>query len=335
VTESNRERVIRRGLNHIDATRNARRPVIFVTSVGVYLPRAIETRRSIEVAREIERLGFESLWVTDHLFDTEGQILRPFPECWTMVTAIACATNNIRLGPLVLSNSFRSPTLVAKMSSTLDCICRGRLNLGIGAAWFEEEHTRYGFTLRKSPKRTEALSEALQIIIGMWTQPEFSFPGKYYKCVRAVNEPKPIQKPHPPICIGGKGGRILSIAAAFADIYNAAGPGPVPTPEEYVTLLKKLRDLCFKTGRDFRKVTKTWGGCVCVARNEREFEELVKRWHLDPNRAVVGTIDDCISKINDYEKAGMEGIMAIFPDLWDSGSLEMATLFADAILNKV
>jgi len=306
-----------------------------MTSVGVYLPRAIEVERSIETAGEIERLGFESLWVTDHPFDTDGQILNPFPECWTMLTAIACATKSIRLGPLVLGNSFRSPALVAKMSSTLDCICRGRLNLGIGAAWFEEEHTKYGFTFRKPPERIEALSEAVQIILGMWTQPEYSFSGKYYKCVRAVNEPKPFQKPHPPVCIGGKGDRMLSIAAAYADIYNAAGPGPNPTPEEYVTLLKKLRDHCLKTGRDFHKIKKTWGGYICVARNERELKEMVKRLRLDPTRAVIGTIDSCISKINDFKEAGVEGIMAIFPDLWDSGSLEMATLFADAILNKV
>jgi len=247
-----------------------------MTSIGVYLPRAFDAKNIIEAAKHMERLGFESVWVTDHLFDPYGKTYDPFPECWTTLTAIACATEKIKLGPLVLCNAFRSPTLVAKMSSTLDRISNGRLNLGIGAGWYPDEHQRYGFPLRESAERIEALRESIEIIRGMWTKREFSFSGKFYRCSRAVNEPKPLQKAHPPLLIGGKGRRMLALAASYADIYNASGPGLIPSPTKYEDLMKKLESICMKYRRDFDEIRKTWGGYICLANNDLRVDRAKK-----------------------------------------------------------
>jgi len=301
-------------------------------SVGVYLPRAIEVNRLIETTKRLELLGYESVWLTDHLFDPYGAIMSHFPECWTTLTAIGCLTKRIRIGPLVLNNAFRNPAIVAKMSSTLDCICGGRLNLGIGTGWFPDEHQRYGLALRPPKARVQALSEAIQIILGMWTSSQFSFSGKFYHCTDAVNEPKPLQKPHPPLCVGGKGDQMLKIAATYADIYNASGPGEIPTPQEYKVLVDKLRVTCSKIGRNFSSITKTWGGPACISRKENRSDQMAKKWQVDQSRSLVGNIDACTSKMKEYEEAGVEGFIVLFPDLWGSGSLDMASLFSEHLL---
>jgi len=301
-------------------------------SVGVYLPRAVAPDKLVHIAKEIELLGYDSVWLTDHLFDPYGTVMNPFPECWTTLTAIGCVTKRIRLGSLVLNNAFRNPALVAKMSSTLDCICGGRLNLGIGAGWFPEEHQRFGFTLQPPRARIQALSEAIQVILGMWTLPEFSFSGKFYRCAGAVNEPKPLQKPHPPLCIGGKGSRILDLASRYADIYNASGPGEIPTPDEYAGLMDELKVACSRVGRNFGSITKTWGGYVCISREEKQVASLAERWKVDSVRSIVGDVDACVSGMKEFERAGVEGFIVLFPDLWESGSLEMATVFSEEVL---
>jgi alkanesulfonate monooxygenase SsuD/methylene tetrahydromethanopterin reductase-like flavin-dependent oxidoreductase (luciferase family) len=305
-----------------------------LVSFGAYLPRAMEPARLVRIARELEQMGFESLWLTDHLFDPYGRIDDPFPECWTTLTAVACSTRRARIGSLVLCNSFRHPTLLAKMTSTLDCLCEGRLNLGLGAGWFEDEYRRYGFEYRSTKERIEALSESIQIILGMWTNSAFSFHGKYYQCVDAVNEPKPVQKPHPKLLIGGTGEMVLSLVAQYADVYNAGGPGPIPSLEEYQLYLSKLELLCRKYGRDFSSIGKTWGGYVCLSRSQSSLKNSIDRWELDEKRSIVGAVDSCIEQIKAYEKIGVQEIIALFPDLWSEGSLEIAKHFSDEILDS-
>jgi alkanesulfonate monooxygenase SsuD/methylene tetrahydromethanopterin reductase-like flavin-dependent oxidoreductase (luciferase family) len=301
-------------------------------SFGAYLPRAIDPARLVEIARDLEGLGYESLWLTDHLVDPYDKVDSPFPECWTTLTAIACATRRTRIGPLVLCNSFRHPTLVAKMTSTLDAICGGRLNIGLGAGWFEDEYRRYGFDYRPAKERIDALSEAIQIILGMWTEPSFSFSGKYYHCVNAVNEPKPVQKPHPRLLVGGTGKRVLSLAAKYADAYNAGGPGPISSLEEYQGYLSTLRDLCNKHGRDYNSIRRTWGGHIWLSRSESDAKEAIDHWKLEENRSIVGTREECVKQLNAFANAGVQEVIALFPDLWTDGSLETARYFSEEVL---
>jgi alkanesulfonate monooxygenase SsuD/methylene tetrahydromethanopterin reductase-like flavin-dependent oxidoreductase (luciferase family) len=306
-----------------------------MTFSGVYLPRTFDPRLIVEIAQKLENLGFDSVWITDHLYNPYGTVNDPFPECWTTLTAVACFTSKIRIGSLVLSSPFRNPALVAKMSSTLDCLSEGRLSLAIGAGWFEDEFKKFGFKYEQASKRIQALEESIQIILGLWTHGIFSFSGKYHQCADAVNYPKPIQKPHPPLWVGGKGDAMLSVVAKYADCYNAGGPGPNPSLDEFRNMLGKLAENCKKIGRDFNQITNTWGGYICVSKSESESIKAAKRWNLDAKQSIIGTADQCIEQIKEYERVGAKGLTILFPDLWESGSLKMASVYAKEILQKI
>jgi alkanesulfonate monooxygenase SsuD/methylene tetrahydromethanopterin reductase-like flavin-dependent oxidoreductase (luciferase family) len=163
-----------------------------------------------KVTLKCEELNFDSCWLADHFVPRKVLPYQkspipspdPFFECWTTLTALAIETKKIRLGTFVLCNSYRYPSLVAKMSATLDFISRGRLELGIGAGFFKEEYIMYGIPFPKLAVRIKQLEESIQIIKKMWTEEEASFNGKYYTIKKAFNNPKPIQRPHPPIWVG-------------------------------------------------------------------------------------------------------------------------------------
>lgn len=174
--------------------------------------------------QKADRWGYDSLWNFDHFYpifvDPDGPCL----EAWAMLSALAQATSRVRIGTMVNGNTYRNPCLTAKMAATLDHVSGGRLNLGIGAGWFELEHRAMGFDFKTVPKRLAALDEACQIIKGMFTQPRTTLHGKHYTVTDVIGEPKPLQKPHPPILIGGTGEKVLlKLVAKHADMWNASG----------------------------------------------------------------------------------------------------------------
>jgi len=191
---------------------------------------------------DCERLGYDSVWFADH-FTTGGFRF----ECWTILSSISQITNNMRLGTLVLCNNFRNPALLAKMGATLDVISKGRLDLGIGAGWHKDEHEAYGFGPFPPPSvRVERLRESVEIIKKMWTEDKASYKWKHYITKEAICEPKPVQKPHPPILIGGGGERLtLKVVAACADMWNYMG-----SVENYKHKLSVLEKHCKQIGRD-------------------------------------------------------------------------------------
>ena len=154
-----------------------------------------------DVVLECERLGYHSVWLDDHLMFGEQPIL----ECWTTLSALSIVTTRIRLGSMVACNSFRNPALLAKIAASLDVISGGRLEFGIGAGIQETEHRAYGFSFPKSHVRIERLREAIEVINALWSEEKVSYKGKHYNLEKAICEPKPLQKPHPPITIGGSG----------------------------------------------------------------------------------------------------------------------------------
>jgi F420-dependent oxidoreductase-like protein len=167
--------------------------------------------------------GYDSLWNFDHFYpifvDPEGPCL----EAWTTLSALAQATRRARIGTLVNGNTYRNPCLTAKMAVTLDHISGGRLNLGIGAGWFEREHAAMGFDFKDVRGRLGALDEACQIIKGMFTQPRTTLRGRHYTVSEVMGLPKPVQQPHPPIMIGGTGEKVLlKLVAKHADMWNAS-----------------------------------------------------------------------------------------------------------------
>jgi F420-dependent oxidoreductase-like protein len=201
----------------------------------------------LEIARACDELGFYGFYPSDHLMQV--QMIGTTParlDAPSMLIALSGHTRRLRLGPLVLGNLFRHPVIVAKMFCTLDHASNGRAELGIGASWAKEEHLAHGFPYPPLRERLARLEEALAVITALWTQDRASFDGKYYQLHNVPFEPKPVQKPYPPIIIGGASKETLRIATRYADEWNILGP--YRTVEEAVS---RMRQTCQEAGRDF------------------------------------------------------------------------------------
>ena len=190
---------------------------------------------------------FESGWTFDHFYpifsDPTGRCL----EGWTTLTALAQATKRVRLGTLVTGIHYRHPAVLANMAATLDIISGGRLELGIGAGWNEQESGAYGIELGTPRQRSDRLEEACEVLVGLLSSEATTFQGEYYQLTDARNEPKGVQRPHPPICIGGSGERrTLRTAARFAQHWNFVGG----TPEQFARKREVLHAHCRDIGRD-------------------------------------------------------------------------------------
>ena len=208
-----------------------------------------------EVALEAERLGFESIWVSDHFFMTEDALDINCLECWTVLASLARDTSRLRLGAMVSSQSYRNPALMANMAASLDHVSGGRLNYGIGAGWKEVEYDAYGYRFPAAGRRIRQLDEAVEIAKKMWTQPKATYEGRYYSVRDALCMPKPVQDPLP-IWIGGTGTKTLRVAAKHADAVNFAWTHP---PEFFEERFSVLRHHCEDVGRDFNAIKKSAG----------------------------------------------------------------------------
>jgi F420-dependent oxidoreductase-like protein len=196
--------------------------------------------------REIDTLGFDSAWVFDHFIPIFSDPTGPCLEGWTALSALAMATQKVRLGVMVTGNTYRHPAVLAKMATTLDIISGGRLILGIGAGWFELEHRAYGIALPRIGERLRRLDEAVQVIKRLWTEEKVTFPGRYYQLTDAFFQPKPVQKPHPPLLVGATGERVaLQIVARHADMWNTFG-----SSDECRHKVAVLTEHCRRIGRN-------------------------------------------------------------------------------------
>jgi F420-dependent oxidoreductase-like protein len=190
---------------------------------------------------------FESGWTFDHFYPIFSDPTGPCLEGWVTLTALAQATRRLRLGTLVTGIHYRHPAILANMAASLDIVSGGRLELGIGAGWNEEESGAYGMELGTPKQRSDRFEEACEVIVGLLSQETTTFSGSYYRLTDARCSPKPIQQPHPPICIGGSGElRTLRTTARFAQHWNFVG-GPV---EQFRSKLDVLHQHCESIGRD-------------------------------------------------------------------------------------
>ena len=225
--------------------------------------------RTVEIARETEALGFESLWVYDHFQvdppPTEAPIFEPFVE----LSALAMATSRIRVGHLVLAAAYRNAGLTAKMISTLDVISNGRAELGIGAGWKEDEWLSYGYGFPGAPERLAILADHLEIITRMLAPGRATWDGRYAHVKDAIHEPKGLQQPRLPIVVGGNGPNMTwRLAARFADELNL----DALMPEEVERALPVIRQRCEEVGRDpttLRVSVHVWGRPSTSAGSER------------------------------------------------------------------
>jgi F420-dependent oxidoreductase-like protein len=314
------------------------RPITF----GAFVPQGWKTElvaiegaeakwaKAVEVAEAAEALGYDSLWVYDHVHNVPVPAHEAVFECWTTLAAISQRTSRVRLGQMVGCASYRNPGLLAKIAANVDVISGGRLDWGIGAGWYDQEYRAYGYDFPPARDRIAMLRETVEIVRSMWTEPDTSYSGKHFTLSGAQCDPKPLQDPHPPILIGGGGEQLtLRVVARLADRSNFGGK-----PEEFAHKCEVLKRHCDAVGRDYDEIEKTWSPEIHVRETEAElravggstFGEPFDSWQAGN---LVGTPDQVIEKIHAYREMGVSSIIA-----WnrDYPSTDTLTLVGEQVI---
>jgi F420-dependent oxidoreductase-like protein len=281
------------------------------------------------IASTAEAAGFDSLFVMDHLHQIPGVGPQTgwMLEGNTALAALAARTSTLNLGLLVGGVTYRNPALMAKITTTLDVLSGGRAILGIGAAWFEDEHRAYGFDFPPLKERFERLEEALVIARAMFTQEAPSFEGTHYRVDGVLNNPRPIRGDIP-ILVGGSGERkTLRLVAEHADGSNIFGG-----PDQVRHLLDVLGEHCAAVGRDPAEITKTRLGTLAIAPSHEEAERAMALWPdrmtLPPERLLatltVGDQDEVGERVRALFDAGLDGLIFNMPNPWDPDAVALA-----------
>lgn len=269
------------------------------------------------VAMASEEAGLDSAWMPDHFqYGSETPVL----EAWVTLGALAAATTRLRLGVLVSGIPYRNPALLAKMGTTLDVISHGRLIMGIGAAWHEEEFASYGYEFETAARRGERLEEGAQVVRAMLSQARTTFEGRYYRVNDAINEPRAVQQPHPPLMIGGNGEKVtLRLVARYADMCNL-----LATPDEVRRLLDVLRQHCQEVGRPYEEITRTAFGWILLGRTAEEAADKRARYmQRETSPGVAGTPDQVIARLREYAAAGVQYFIFSMPDAHEGEGLRL------------
>jgi F420-dependent oxidoreductase-like protein len=284
---------------------------------------------TLAAARAAEQAGLDSVWLADHfMFPDKEHPEREVPvfDCMLVLSAIAACTSRIRIGQLVLGVPYRNPALLAKMLTTLDVIAHGRTIVGLGAAWHAPEFQAYGWPFPTVRERMEMLEEAVQIVDRMLTHRVSSFSGKHYSVQEAYNDPMPVQKPRPPIMIGGSGEKVtLRLAAQYADFCNVGGD-----PETVAHRYDVLRQHCDTVGRPFEAVTRSNDLSLLIAPNERELAAQKERYG-DKFR-LMGTPDQILDGLRRYHQAGTQYVTFNMPNARD---IEPILLLGETVVKEV
>ncbi len=258
----------------------------------------------------------------DHLTQIElvGKDDEPILEPYTTLGGLSSYTSKIKLGVLCTCNFFRSPALLAKMGATLDQISKGRFWLGLGAGWFMREAIQYGFSFRNARTRLGMLEESLQIIKMAWTKERPTFHGKYYKIENLVLSPKPIQKPHPPILIGGGGEKItLMLVAKYGDACNL-----FPKGDELSRKLGVLKKHCRSVGRDYSKILKTKLASIMFGSDKQDALRKLDRYRpswLDlgsySSSYLYGSPKEIVNQVEELKDLGIDYLIVNFRGMYD------------------
>jgi len=295
---------------------------------------------SKEIAITADNLGFDFIYAYDHLIpsfrdDTEKNIF----ECFTLLSATATITNKIRIGQIVTCNSYRTPALLAKMVSTLDVISNGRIELGIGAGWYEKEYVAYGYDFPSHVIRIGQLEESICIVKELWTKRDATFSGHYYKVKEAICNPKPIQKPHPMIMVGGSGERyLLKVVAKHADRYNNF----FGSHKELKKKIAVLKEHCDTLGRDYKQIQRSVVLPCIIAESEEDVNQILAQYKRDDKTIkqyldylvggiTVGVPEKIIKGLNEYLELGVTHFIIHFIGLNNS----VLKLFRARVVNKI
>ena len=283
---------------------------------GIHNPSWLFGSDQYEIFEEVKRKaqwaethGFTWFSLMDHLIQIPGVGVadEPFMEGWSTLAALAAVTNKTRLSLLVTSVGYRNPAHLAKIAAGVDIISRGRLTLGIGAGWNVQEYNQYGWEFPEKPAvRIRQMEEAIQVITTMWREPRATFDGKYFHIKEAILEPKPLQKPHPPILIGGSGEQLtLRAVASWGDACNVFGD-----PEMVKKKFDILRKHCEDTGRDYNSIERTNLTPLLIAKNESALQAKKQRLQLpEPFRGYALTVSQTIDLVGQYKEVGTQQLI--------------------------
>jgi F420-dependent oxidoreductase-like protein len=290
----------------------------------------------VELARACEEHGLEGLFRSDHyqsVFDLSG---RGSLDAWATLAGLAAVTERIRLGTMVSPATFRRPSVLSRMVATVDHISGGRVELGLGGGWNQAEHDAHGFPFPALDERMEILEEQLEIVHRQWTEEEFSFQGRHYQLERCRAAPKPLQRPRPPIVMGGGAGpRVAGLAARWADEYNT----PFASVEQCRERQAAIAQACEREGRE--PIPFSLMAPCCVGRDESETLERARRRLersgrdddpavlLEQDNVLVGTVDRVVSRLREYAEAGVE---RVFLQHLDHADLDMVQLIGEAVV---
>jgi F420-dependent oxidoreductase-like protein len=281
-------------------------------------------QRAVDTAVRAEELGFDHVWVYDHVHNVPVPAHEAVFECWTTLAAISQRTTRIRLGQMVGCTSYRNPALLAKITSTVDVISGGRLEWGIGAGWYDTEYAAYGYEFPPAGTRIDMLEECVEIVTRMWSEPDATFEGRHFSVAGAQCDPKPLQQPRPPVWIGGGGERkTLRVVARLADRSNFGGK-----PHEWAHKAEVLKAHCEDIGRPYEEITKTWSPEVFIRRTEAEIGTESRSFWGEPFESwregnLVGTPEQVIDKLQTYVDMGLGGIVPWCADYPDHETMEL------------
>ena len=265
----------------------------------------------LALAQACEAHGIPALFRSDHQLNLEGRAERGSLDAWAIITALAAHTSTLRLGTLVSPVTFRHPSDVAKVVVAADHVSDGRVELGLGAGWNEREHAAYGFPFPPLKARLDMLAEQLEIVHGQWTEAAFSFAGEHYRLEALDAEPKPVQRPHPPLLMGGKAGpRAAALAARWADEYNTA----FATLEQLVPMKDRVTAACEAAGHEPIPFSLMTG--VVAGRDEGEVRDRLRllgehRGGDEPSgpALITGTVDEVAEQLGALRDAGVARVM--------------------------
>ena len=281
----------------------------------------------LKASKDIEDLNYESVWVYDHFHTVPSPTQDPTFECWSLMAALSQVTEKVRIGQMCTCNSYRNPAYLTKVASTIDAMSGGRLEFAIGAGWYDQEYKAYGYEYPSAGVRLKMLEEALQIYIAMNTKDKATFNGEYYAIENAINQPKPLQKPYPPLWVCGGGEKVtLKLLAKYGDYGNWD-----VDVKGFIDKSEILKGHCDQQEREYSDIKKTLHTNVIIGENQTDLDNKInkisevtgipKEMYID--KPLVGTIEKVFDTIEEFKSVECEYIIAYVPDIVWGNSLEI------------
>lgn len=279
---------------------------------------------TLAVSKHAEATGWDGIWYADHFMPNATDNTGPTSECWTTLAALAASVPRVRLGSLVTGNTYRNPAVLAKMAATVDLISGGRLVLGLGAGWQENEHAAYGIPFYTVGGRLRRLEEACQVITSLFQNTRTNFEGRYYSLDNAPLNPKPVQKPLPLLIGGGGEQKTLRIAARYANEWNVWG-----TPELLRHKMAILDKYCQEEGRDPAEIQRSAQALLVLTGDA----SLVERVRASGRPVIGGNTEQVQEIVRDYIESGVDEL--IIPDFNFPRDLEAKQEILDRFMQDV